>query len=251
MMGDVVEKTQAAAEISRLEKIVGGDPGAPAFPALAEAHRRAGSPLAAERIAREGLHHRPAEVAGRVALGLALLDQGRGGEARAEFERILDAVPEHLIARAALESQTEAGSQVATSDSEAAREGFGGLDDAELETAFEAARPETDAMLDANRAAARAVQAFAAGDEEEGGEEEEREFAPAPESPFATRTVADLLEQQGHPESAADLRERLVERPTVETTEAGPRPARANGHTQRVLATLERWLEKLRTGSER
>jgi len=84
--------------------------------------------------------------------------------------------------------------------------------------------------------AARALQA-ADLDEPEGI------FPADPDSPFATPTVASLLESQGHGAEAAALREELARRSRGEA----PASAAAEGaQRERVIATLERWLENLR-----
>lgn len=210
-----MELADHTGEIARLEALVGGDPGAPAFPALAEANRRAGRLEEAERVAREGLLRRPEQVAGRVALALALIDLGRLADARAELERVLRDVPDHPLARAAKE---------ASRDLDASLDD---LDDRELDGAFASAEPDLDEMVDANAVAARALRA-AELDEPEG-------FLPEAGSPFATRTVADLLARQGHEAEAAALR-RALHAPGG----AGERDR------EQVLATLERWLENVR-----
>lgn len=209
-----MDLTAATGEIARLEALVAGDSGAPAFPALAEANRRAGRLEEAERVAREGLRHRPEHPAGRVALALALLDQGRSAEARGELERVLADVPDHPLARAAY------GASGDLDDS------LDGLDDGELDGAFASAEPDLDEMVDANELAARAVRA-ADLDEPEG-------FAAADGSPFATRTVADLLERQGHGAEADALRRKIS------------RERAGGAERAEVLATLERWLDNLR-----
>ena len=212
-----MEASAARGEIARLEALVGGDPGAAAFPALAEANRRAGRVAEAERVAREGLERRPGHLAGRVALALALLDLARVPEARRELERVLGEVPDHPVARAAYG---------ATGDLD---DSLDELEDRELDGAFASAEPDLDEMHDANALAARAVRA-ADLDAPEG-------FLADPASPFATRTVVELLEQQGHGAEAAALR-RTLDRPG----DGGPDDA----ERERVLATLERWLDNLR-----
>ena len=72
-----LEVRQRRARSPASRRSLGADPGAPAFPALAEANRRAGRLDEAERVAREGLRRCPELLAGRVALALALLDLGR------------------------------------------------------------------------------------------------------------------------------------------------------------------------------
>lgn len=212
-----MEANAAMGEIARLEALVGGDPGSPGFPALAEAHRRAGRVAEAERVAREGLERRPDLLAGRVALALALLDGSRVPEARRELERVLGEVPDHPVARAAYG---------ATGDLD---DSLDELDDRELDGAFATAEADLDEMLDANELAARAVRA-ADLDAPEG-------FVADPASPFATRTVAELLEQQGHGAEAAALRRALARPEDSDLDDA----SRAE-----VIATLERWLDNIR-----
>jgi tetratricopeptide (TPR) repeat protein len=217
-----MEVQAAAGEIARLEALLGADPAAPAFPALAEANRRAGRLEEAERVAREGLRRRPELVAGRAALALVLLDLGRVDEARAELERILEDVPDHPLA---LASFARAGGTALEA-----------LADDEIEGAFADAETSVGEMVDANHVAARALEA-ADLDEPEGV------FPTDPDSLFATPTVANLLETQGHGAEAAALREELARRSRGEA----PASAAAEGaQRERVIATLERWLENLR-----
>jgi predicted Zn-dependent protease len=221
----VSEKQLAEAEIERLERIVAGDDAAPAFPALAEAHRRSGDPKRAEEVARAGLACRPDHVAGGVALGLALIDQGRPEDARRVLERTLEATPEQVLAQRALE---ELGGSPRTSAI------FDGLD-SELDAAFELARPEAEVMVDANDLASEAVRRADA------APEEATDLVTSQGSPFATRTVADLLEQQGDPGNAEALRRSLGEKARHPDDEG----------RRRVVATLEGWLMKLRGGESR
>jgi len=217
-----MEVQAAAGEIARLEALLGADPAAPAFPALAEANRRAGRLEEAERVAREGLRRRPELVAGRVALALVLLDLGRVDEARAELERVLEDVPDHPLALASL--------------ARAGGTALEALADDEIEGAFADAEASVGEMVDANHVAARALEA-ADLDEPEGV------FPADPDSLFATPTVANLLESQGHGAEAAALREELARRSRGEA----PASAAAEGaQRERVIATLERWLENLR-----
>ncbi len=110
---------EAAAEIARLGERLEGSGAGRAFPALAEAYRRDGRPTDAERVAREGLRRVPSMLAGRVALGLALLDQGRTEDARAELERVLDQVPDHALARDVLAREQRTDSSQVSPDLEA------------------------------------------------------------------------------------------------------------------------------------
>ena len=81
---------QGDRERERLRARVKRDPGCADFPALAEAERRAGRPEEAQRVAEAGLRAAPERLAGRVALGLALLDQGEVAAARRELAGVLD-----------------------------------------------------------------------------------------------------------------------------------------------------------------
>lgn len=81
----------AGFDLDALRAIVAADAGSPDFPALAEAERRCGDPERARTVAEAGLTAAPGRLAGRVALGLALLDLDRLDEARATLSVILDA----------------------------------------------------------------------------------------------------------------------------------------------------------------
>jgi hypothetical protein len=88
--------------------------------------------------------------------------------------------------------------------------------------------------VDANEVAARALRAADL-------DEPEDVFRDDAPSPFATRTVADLLERQGHPADAEALRRQLSqgrEEPVLSL------PGEERRET--LIATLERWLENLR-----
>ena len=233
-----MEVQAAAGEIARLEALLGADPAAPAFAALAEANRRAGRLEEAERVAREGLLRRPELVSGRVALALALLDLGRIEEARSELERTLEEVPDHPLA---LDTYARAGGTALEA-----------LADDEIEGAFAEAETSVGEMVDANHVAAEALRS-ADLDEPEGvfptelegvfPTDAEGSFPADSASPFATRTVAGLLERQGHPAEAAALREELSRRDAPAGRLSAPLP---EAQRERVIATLERWLENLR-----
>ena len=229
-------------EIARLEALLGDDPSASAFPALAEANRRAGRAKEAERVAREGLRERPGFVAGRVALSLALLDLGHVDEARTELMQVLEAIPDHALAEHALRHAAPSDCAVL----EERQETSGPLSDLaedELENAFEEAEAQPDEMLSASQVVAAAVR---------GVEQDEPEgVMPFPEdSSFATETVADLLEQQDHLGEAQAMREALQAPAASMTpdTELDVSLPDAVNDRARLIATLERWLENLRRG---
>ena len=139
---------------------------------------------------------------------LELLDEGRPGEAR----RALAAAIEGPSAAEPLELA---------------------VSDLELDHAFERAEPVADEVIDADRVAQQAIR------------EVDRELSGRPPAPpFATRTMADLLERQGDREGARRIRDALAARePRHETTAAGRRADRTQ-----TLTTLERWLANVRGG---
>jgi tetratricopeptide (TPR) repeat protein len=220
-----------------------GDPGASAFPALAEANRRAGRAKEAERVAREGLRERPEFVAGRVALSLALLDLGRADEARAELIRVLEMNPHHAPAASALHRAAPLDHGAMDEPAETS-ELLGDLAEDELENAFQDAEAQPDEMLSANRVVAAAVRGVDQG-------EPEGVMPFSADSPFATETVAGLLEQQNHRGEAEAVREVLEGPPASATLATGPDLALHDtmNHRAGVIAILERWLENLRRGS--
>ena len=73
---------QAGREFEQLADAVAADPGCDAFPLLADSRRRAGHVSEAREIAEAGLQRRPASAEGRIALALALMDQGELAPAR-------------------------------------------------------------------------------------------------------------------------------------------------------------------------
>ena len=174
--------------------------------ALAEEQRRIGRPAEAERIARRGLDQDPGSLRLRMALALALLDQRRADAAR-------DALEQGLTAATGAPAE---------------------LSEQELEQAFEQAEPEREQLLDADRVAQQALR--------------EAELEPADEilptgadpSPFATHTMAELLERQGDRAGAERIRSRL------EGSRGASESASASDPRGRVLRELERWLANLR-----
>ena len=84
--------------IEDLRRRIERDPASIAFAQLAEEHRRAGDCEEAVKVCEAGLAQHPAYLSARVTLGRALFQLGRLDEARAEFQRVLDAAPDNLIA---------------------------------------------------------------------------------------------------------------------------------------------------------
>lgn len=233
-----------------------------AWPALADAHRRAGRLDEARKVAEHGLEGSPYDLLGRVALALTLLDEGEPDAARntlapvfaddlsAESEATSggpfaafaavggNPLADPAVPFTATSLADPAAAVGATGLADPARapgadvEALAAIDELEVEDAFEAAETRTDEMHNANHLAEAALHAVESG-------APEGVWTPETASPFATQTVADLLEQQGHEETARDLREELL----ASGTHDG---AAAYQDRQRTVATLERWLGNLR-----
>ena len=226
------------------------------FPGRAESLRRAGEPDAALRLARQGLAHDPACVEGHVAEALALLDLHQPEVARRALERALEA----------------AGCAPPPPAFDA---GFAAFGDSELDSAFAEASAERDSMIDADGIAFEAMRAarldapeqvrppaeavgpaaldpagfardpddpsarHAMGfDENDAFADEAAEFDA--DSPFHTRSMAELLERQGDPQAARAIR-----------TELDHRGGQGDTRERRavVIERLERWLARLRGGN--
>ncbi|MEE3331980.1 MAG: hypothetical protein VX246_14035 [Myxococcota bacterium] len=248
-------------EIEALERAVEADPGGAQFPVLAEAYRRAGRHDDARRVAVAGLAVRPDDTAGRLALGLALLDLGEVAAARYELERAMGSVVEdpsmQPFPERNLEGAFEDGLRLGDPRAEASSEQL--IDDDELEVAFADAESVPDEMLDANRIAAQAIVAGELDAPEGLVLEEQAPTSPVAEEnfqieeapAFATETMARLLADQGDVRGAETIRERIgvqgdgsaEAEPLAVATDA-PIDSAAARH-RRILSTLETWLENM------
>jgi hypothetical protein len=184
------------------------------FAMLAEGHRRAGMTDQAEQLARSGLEEHPDCAEGALVMALVLLDQNRAAEARRVIEAWAD---------------TNLGVEV--TDESASGETFGGaVSDQELEIAFESAETDRDQVIDADTIAQQAVS------------ETEVDFADefaSPDSSFATRTVADLLEQQGDEQHASQIRARMDSSASDTAAKTQDRNARKIERLQRFLISIQ------------
>ena len=262
----MAEFTESAdgAGIEALEVAVAKDPGGEQFAVLAEAYRRAGRHGDARRVAVAGLALRPDDTAGRLALGLTLLDLGEPAAARYELERAMGTVTDHPFIASGPSRDSDAtfagDIPVAPANEGLAENDIG---DDELEAAFADAESVAEEMLDANQIAAQAMVQSEL-DEPEGFALEEAEaFEPAEESfelgevrAFATETMARLLAEQGDPQGAEAIRARLVVRQPVDaaivpdeaySTEMTETIETSGAHSERsrIIATLETWLVNL------
>lgn len=193
----------------------------------AEAERRAGRPEQARRLAEAGLVEQPYELSGRLVLALACLDLLDLESARLALEPAVAGwsldVPEPL----ALDSD-EGEAFAVQSDP------LADLAENELERAFDHAEAETAEVWTTNRVAEAALRAVERG---------APEGVPLhqPDSPFATETVANLLERQGDPGRARAIRRAL--------TDEAAEDALGPDARKRWLSTLECWLDNLRRAS--
>jgi tetratricopeptide (TPR) repeat protein len=89
--------------VDELRRRVQQDPASIAFAQLAEECRRIGELDEAVRLCRAGLTHHPAYLSAHVTLGRALMALGQHDEARTEFEHVLRAAPDNLVALRCLE----------------------------------------------------------------------------------------------------------------------------------------------------
>jgi hypothetical protein len=193
----------------------------------AEAERRAGRPEQARRLAEAGLVEDPHELSGRLVLALACLDLSDSEGAREALEPAVAAWSLDLPQPLALASDDGEAFAVQSDP-------LADLAENELEHAFDHAEAELAEVWTTNRVAEAALQAV-----ERGAPEGVR--LEQPDSPFATETVANLLERQGDPGRARAIRRAL----TGEAEEA----ALTANERKRLVSTLERWLDNLRRAS--
>ncbi|MFP8877704.1 MAG: hypothetical protein VCB99_12530 [Myxococcota bacterium] len=195
-----------------------GMPFAPGgFAADAERERREGRLLEAEHVLRAGLEGEPDSEEGRLVLALVLLDRGLERAAQSELERLAERM---LV-----------GSGVG--------EASGPISESEIEAAMQ--RAEFEASLDDDPHGVASAIAREFSPTLEIGEGAGIETTPV-RSAFDTRTMAEVLEEQGDDRGAAGIRERLAVADT--SSGAGPGPA---GTASGARAELERWLRNLRT----
>jgi tetratricopeptide (TPR) repeat protein len=216
-----VSDGSAQSLIARLEERVASD--ASAFPALAEALRREGRAAEAEQVARQGLESKPGSAEGSAALALALLDQGREQEARRALEE--------RIGRAFAVLESPRIPVPAPPDLE---EILGAsLTEREFDHVFAAAETDREQLIDADRVAEEALHRAHPAPVDE--------IAASRGSPFATHTVANILESQGDSQAASMVRASLQR-----GDGGGASPAARGGDSRRTIAKLGQWLENLR-----
>jgi tetratricopeptide (TPR) repeat protein len=97
--------------VEELRRRLAKDPNSRVFAQLAEELRKEGDLEEAVRISREGLQKHPFYPSARMTLGRALLDSGDLEAANAEFEIVLQAAPDNLLARRFLEESRARGAE--------------------------------------------------------------------------------------------------------------------------------------------
>ncbi|HET7291171.1 MAG TPA: tetratricopeptide repeat protein [Vicinamibacteria bacterium] len=88
----------ADSRIDELRKRLEKEPGSRLFAQLAEELRKGGELAEAVRVCRDGLQKQPTYHSARMTLARALLDSGDRAAARPEFEAVLKAAPDNILA---------------------------------------------------------------------------------------------------------------------------------------------------------
>ncbi|MDP2753513.1 MAG: tetratricopeptide repeat protein [Nitrospirota bacterium] len=88
----------ALEEIERLKEKVDNDPNSKLFIPLAEEYKKAGMFDEAIDVLIKGLEKQPGYMSARVSLGKILFERGMLQEAKAEFEKVIGAIPDNLYA---------------------------------------------------------------------------------------------------------------------------------------------------------
>ena len=140
--------------IEELRRRLDKDPASRLFAQLAEELRKEGELEDAIRISREGLQKHPFYPSARMTLGRALLDSGDLDAAKTEFETVLQAAADNLLARRFLEecqtrrANPEEGSAAAEGDGQPGAATRAAPDAAPMEISFEAPAETEEAMSD-------------------------------------------------------------------------------------------------------
>lgn len=85
-------------EIEKLTDRISKDPKSKLFVPLAEEYKKAGDVEMAVLVLTEGLKHNPGYVTAKSFLGRLLLEKGDLGGAKKEFEEVVKAIPDNLLA---------------------------------------------------------------------------------------------------------------------------------------------------------
>lgn len=85
-------------DIEKLTEKLAKDPSSKLFVPLAEEYRKSGMFDEAIQVLMDGLKANPNYMTARVSLGKMLLEKGNVSEAQAEFEKVVQAIPDNLFA---------------------------------------------------------------------------------------------------------------------------------------------------------
>jgi hypothetical protein len=203
------------------------------WPQEAEARRRDGRPEQARRLAEAGLVDEPHHSVGRAVLALACLDLGDAAGARQALEGLVAPLS------GPASEPIDAGPDIADEPFGVFSDPLEDLAENELDSAFSQVESETVEVWTTNRVAEAALRSVEEGQPEGLADPEE------PDSPFATETVAQLLEQQGAVERAEAIRFKLESGAAASASGSGFEP----DPRTRWIGTLEHWLDNLRRAS--
>ncbi|OGW37430.1 MAG: hypothetical protein A2X58_05335 [Nitrospirae bacterium GWC2_56_14] len=90
---------KGSSEIAKLTERISKDPKSKLFVPLAEEYKKAGDIEMAIAVLTEGLKNNPGYVTAKSFLGRLLLDQGKLSEAQKEFEEVIKAIPDNVLAQ--------------------------------------------------------------------------------------------------------------------------------------------------------
>jgi len=90
---------KGSSEIAKLTERISKDPKSKLFVPLAEEYKKAGDIEMAIAVLTEGLKNNPGYVTAKSFLGRLLLDQGKLSEAQKEFEEVIRAIPDNVLAQ--------------------------------------------------------------------------------------------------------------------------------------------------------
>ena len=90
---------KGTSEIAKLTERISKDPKSKLFVPLAEEYKKAGDIEMAIAVLTEGLKNNPGYVTAKSFLGRLLLDKGNLSEAQKEFEEVIKAIPDNVLAQ--------------------------------------------------------------------------------------------------------------------------------------------------------
>jgi tetratricopeptide (TPR) repeat protein len=90
---------KGSSEIAKLTERISKDPKSKLFVPLAEEYKKAGDIEMAIAVLTEGLKNNPGYVTAKSFLGRLLLEKGNLSEAQKEFEEVIKAIPDNVLAQ--------------------------------------------------------------------------------------------------------------------------------------------------------